>query len=155
MVSQLKCVILASNLNVIVLPRANFTCFVLGPYQWKICLLDNGSPKDKTVKHNISEAKHSVLFSSLAFATEYKVCVAVTGTNQQNLNCYTAHQKEPRFTCKDIRTECLPLPNANKVPIQVTWNPNQDFNPFTSVKVMMEAGTFEGTKSGLCKFSIR
>ncbi len=134
--------------------RANFACFVLGPYQWKLCLLDNGSPKEKTVKHNISEAKHSVLFSSLAFATKYIVCVAVTDTNQ-NLNCHAAHQKEPRFTCKDIRTECLSLPNANKVPIQVIWNANEEFNPFTSIKVMMESGTFDGAKSGLNKFSIK
>jgi hypothetical protein len=133
---------------------ANFTCFVLGPYQWKLCLLDNGSPKDKTVKHNISEAKHYVLFSSLAYATVYKVCVAVTGINQ-NLECNAAHQKESRFTCKDIRTECIPLPNASKEPNQVTWNPKEEFDPFTSIKVMMEAGTFDGAKSGLSKFSIR
>ncbi len=148
--------IFASNFNVIVLPRANFTCFLLGPYQWKLCLLDNtgSSLKENIVKHNISEAKHSMQFSSLAYATEYKVCVALTGTNQ-NLNCHAAHQKEPRFMCKDVRTECIPLPNANKVPIQVNWNPKEEFDPFTSTKVMMEAGTFDGTKSGLSKFSIQ
>ncbi len=119
-------------------------------------MLDNRgyNLKNNFVKHNISEVKHTVLFSSLAFATEYKVCVAVTDTNQ-NLNCHAAHQKEPRFTCKDIKTECLPLPNAKKAPIQVAWNLNEDFDPFTSVKVMMESGTFDGTRSGLSRFSIR
>jgi hypothetical protein len=118
--------------------------------------LDNRGYKlnENIVNHNIDEAKHSVQFTSLAYLTEYKVCAAVTGTNQ-NLNCDAAHQKESRFTCKNIMTECISLPKANKVPIQVTWNANEDFNPFTSIKVMMEAGTFNGTRSGLSKFSIR
>jgi hypothetical protein len=138
------------------LDRANFTCFVLGPYQWKLCLLDNKgySLKENIVKHNISEAKYSVQFSSLVYAKEFKLCAAVTGTNQ-NLNCDAALQKESRFTCKDIRTECIPLPNTNKVPIEVTWNFNEEFDPFTSIKVMMEPGTFDGARSGLNKFSIR
>jgi hypothetical protein len=119
-------------------------------------LFDNRgySLNENIVRHNINESKHYVQFSSLAYSTEYKVCAAVTGT-RQNINCNAAHEIEPRFTCKDIRTDCIPLSNARKEPIQVTWNPNQDFNPFTSVKVLMEAGTFDGTKSGLCKFSIR
>jgi hypothetical protein len=137
--------------------EAHFTCFVLGPYQWKLCLLDTKgySLNESIVRHNIDEAKHSWQFSSLKYTTEYKVCVAVKGTNQQNLNCYTALQKESRFTCKDIKTECVPLPNASKEPIQVAWNPNEEFDPFTSIKVMMEEGTFDGSKSGLSKLSIR
>jgi hypothetical protein len=156
MVSQLKYAILASNFNVIVLLRANFTCFVLGPYQWKLCLLDNKgySLKENIVKHNISEAKHSVQFSSLEYAKEYKVCVAVTGKSQ-NQNCNAALQKESRFTCRDIRTECILLPNANKIPIKVDWDPKEELDPFTSIKIMMESGTFDGAKSGLSKFSIR
>ncbi len=130
--------------------------FFSGPYQWKLCLFDNRgySLNESIVRHNIDKAKHSWQFSSLKYATEYKVCAIVTGRDQ-NLNCYAERQKKSRFSCKDIRTDCLPLANATKVPIQVTWNPNQDFNPFTSVKVMMEAGTFDGTKSGISKFSIR
>jgi hypothetical protein len=121
-----------------------------------LCLLDGkgSNLNERIVEYNINQAKQSVQFSSLAYATEYKVCAMVTGRDQ-NLNCYAEQQKNSRFTCKNIRTECIPLPNANKVPIQVTWNANEDFNPFTSIKVMMEAGTFNGTRSGLSKFSIR
>jgi len=119
-------------------------------------LLDNRGYRlnENIVKHNTDETKHSVQFSSLEYAKEYKVCAAVTGTNQ-NLNCDAARQKESRFTCKNIMTECISLPNANKVPIQVTWNPKEEFDPFTSIKIMMESRTFDGAKSGLSKFSIR
>jgi hypothetical protein len=149
-------VIHSSNFIVIILDISNFTCFVLGPYQWKLCLLDNRGYRlnENIVKHNIDETKHSVQFSSLEYAKEYKVCASVTGANRY-LNCDAALQKESRFTCKDIKTECVPLPNASKKPIQVAWNPKEDFDPFTSIKVMMEEGTFDGSKSGLSKFSIR
>jgi hypothetical protein len=71
------------------------------------------------------------------------------------MKCPAQNEKDPRFTCKNIKTECLPLSDAIKKPIQVTWNPNEEFDPFTSIKVMMEAGTFDGARSGLSNFSIQ
>jgi hypothetical protein len=114
----------------------------------------NLNDKNIIIQHNLNETRHSAKFSSLEFTTVYKVCTAVSGINPK-MKCTAENEKDPRFTCKNVRTECHPLPNATKLPVQVPWNPNEDFNPFTSIKVMMEAGTFDGAKSGLSKFSIR
>jgi len=46
------------------------------------------------------------------------------------------------------------LPPAKKQPSQVEWNPSEDFNPFTQIKIKLVSGTFDGQRSGLRSFEI-
>ena len=59
--------------------------------------------------------------------------------------------------CVDRETKCHDMiePSPDMLPIQLKWTKDTDgFNPFQSVRVLLLASTFDGSQSGISKFSI-
>jgi hypothetical protein len=81
----------------------------------------------------------------------YKLCVAF-GMPKTVIECNDTCQQDrdhELFNCKVVETKCFPLKPPIKKPTQDDWTPDDNYNPFTEVRIQLEEGTFDGENSGL------
>ena len=132
----------------------NVNLLVAGTFIWVACLCH----ENKTIKplkgtydilHN--QKALNVPFEYLNKNRMYKLCVAF-GMPNTVIECNNTCQQDRHyelFNCKVVETKCVPLKPPKKKPMQVDWTPDDNFNPFTEVRIELEEETFEGENSGL------
>ena len=84
----------------------------------------------------------------------YKLCVSLTSVKQPAETCPSLDRTIRR--CQNgIITKCDPVPPAENDPVTIPFQVGHtNFNPFTSIKVLIPANTFIGPRSAIHSFKI-
>ena len=108
------------------------------------------------VKRNLNgkQPNLSLQFKDLEYGHNYKICVNI-GIQTFSYSWDKCNNKQQPTKCETVSTHCENLPSPVKLPKQIIWQQESDFNPFTQIKVEMEERTFDGEKSGLHQFKIK
>ena len=116
--------------------------------------------ESKELKYDLTEqSTSSFSFTELINDKVYKVCLAKVESLEKLCRSHRSDcQRTFHDNCIYRETKCLAMvkPEPEMFPIQMKWSNNPDsLNPFQSIRVLLKANTFDGSKSGIYKYTIQ
>ena len=106
----------------------------------------------KIQPNNLKQISLRISFDNLESNTEYEVCIGISSLQARQTQLTCDKSRQTWFSVNTTKTTCQFLQRPKYPPTQIEWTSNSDFNPFTQIKVGMEANNFIGHSSGLRRF---
>ncbi|XP_059089590.1 uncharacterized protein LOC131885538 [Tigriopus californicus] len=92
---------------------------------------------------NLTTNSLSHTFNDLEIGRKYRVCVRAQ-----------TDKVKGKLSCKVVALRCTQLDQPTQSLSQVPWSVGKSFNPFTTVRLLIPANTFNGTGTGIKQYVV-